>query len=196
MKFQYLAITESKNCFCEDHFAFNRLLLVNSKVSIISNSLIFKDNNIKIETEYDIFSNDIKELYQKYFNVSVTLKSENKTTNEVDIDRLNIIRKLIATNLRQISSKVSINTLWDDISLYYSNKAYPYIAKIENLMRKLIMDQMLIKFGMNWYDERMPNEVKELISKKRILVRIYYLKILYMKLILYIYLNFFLNNID
>jgi len=167
MKFQYLAVTNKTNCICEDHFAFNRLLLVNSKIKIFGKNLLYTDENLKIETEYAIHSGCISDLSQFFLNISITLCSNTKSVCEIDIDKLNIIRKIIFANLKQLNSKVSINTLWDDISLYYSCKAYPFIAKIENLMRKFIMEQMFLKFGSEWYEQRMPNEVKDQISKKK-----------------------------
>lgn len=71
--------------------------------------------------------------------------------------------------LRRIRGRLSmINkahfTLWDDISMYYSTKAYNKIYHIENLMRKLLTKFMLINLGMDWTSERIPSDVKNSIN--------------------------------
>jgi uncharacterized protein YutE (UPF0331/DUF86 family) len=50
--------------------------------------------------------------------------------------------------------------LWDDVSFYYSEKAYPTIHEIENLMRKLITKFMLTIVGLGWTKEAIPEELK------------------------------------
>lgn len=56
--------------------------------------------------------------------------------------------------------------LWDDISLYYSQQAYPIIYEIENLMRQLITKFMLINAGLRWEKERTPEDVRKSINDK------------------------------
>ena len=57
-------------------------------------------------------------------------------------------------------SNSDILVLWDDVSLYYSIKAYPYIHKIENLMRMLLTKFMMINVGTEWNKENVPNDIK------------------------------------
>nr|WP_262908843.1 HEPN domain-containing protein [Chryseobacterium turcicum] len=60
-----------------------------------------------------------------------------------------------------------VNIIWDDISNYYSTKAYPEINKIENLLRKLITYFMISNFGQEWTEESIPLEVKNSIKNNR-----------------------------
>ena len=71
--------------------------------------------------------------------------------------------------LRKVRGRLSmINkahfTLWDDISMHYSTKAYNKIYHIENLMRKLLTKFMLVNLGMDWTSERIPSDVKNSIN--------------------------------
>ena len=58
-------------------------------------------------------------------------------------------------------------TLWNDISFYYSKKAYPLIHQIENRMRKLIAYFMLTTIGKEWISFTSPSAVKEAIDKSK-----------------------------
>jgi hypothetical protein len=68
-------------------------------------------------------------------------------------------------------------TLWNDVSFYYSQKAYPLIHKIENLMRKLIAYFMLTTIGKEWVTITSPNALERLLIKaKESNIWIYYTK--------------------
>ena len=56
--------------------------------------------------------------------------------------------------------------LRDDISLYYSQKAYPIIFMTENLMRQLLTKFMLINAGFNWKKERTLDDVLKSVKEK------------------------------
>jgi hypothetical protein len=61
----------------------------------------------------------------------------------------------------------SPETLWDDISFHYSRDSYTLIYRIENLMRKLIANFMLVTVGAEWIVKSAPREIKEAISKSK-----------------------------
>jgi hypothetical protein len=58
-------------------------------------------------------------------------------------------------------------TLWDDVSLYYSQKSYPLIHKVENLMRKLITYFMLTNIGKEWVTQTSPSVIMDAIDKSK-----------------------------
>jgi uncharacterized protein YutE (UPF0331/DUF86 family) len=58
-------------------------------------------------------------------------------------------------------------TLWDDISFQYSRLGYELIHRIENLMRKLIANFMLVNVGKGWANETSPDEVKAVFNNSK-----------------------------
>ena len=59
----------------------------------------------------------------------------------------------------------ALKTLYDGISQYYAEKAYPEIYEIENLMRKLITKFMLVNVGADWISDKVPDDVKNSINQ-------------------------------
>jgi|GEM_PF-4001725 len=57
--------------------------------------------------------------------------------------------------------------LWDDISFHYAREIYDEIYRIENLMRKLITNFMLVTVGAGWVDESSPKEIKDVIDRSK-----------------------------
>uniref|UniRef100_UPI001C95080F HEPN domain-containing protein n=1 Tax=Yersinia massiliensis TaxID=419257 RepID=UPI001C95080F len=62
--------------------------------------------------------------------------------------------------------KTRPKVLWDDLSSYYSSKTYPLLNEIENLMRKLLTKLLIIKVGINWEKDNVPQDIKQSMSKK------------------------------
>jgi len=71
--------------------------------------------------------------------------------------------------VKQVTDKVGfdLEVLWDDISAYYSNHAYERIHRVENLMRKLITNFMLVNVGADWVDTSTPEAVQKAISNSK-----------------------------
>lgn len=57
--------------------------------------------------------------------------------------------------------------IWNDISTYYAQKAYPFINSVENTLRTLILKLMLVSVGINWSDKNIPSEVKTKIDTRK-----------------------------
>ncbi|MFM6079029.1 MAG: hypothetical protein ACKPCI_11035, partial [Dolichospermum sp.] len=82
-------------------------------------------------------------------------------------ENLNQVRRIVKNGLDNIDIKnAKIYELWNDISMFYAQKAYPLIQEIENLMRKLIMQFMLINVGVNWFEEKVPQDIQQKITKR------------------------------
>lgn len=147
-KIEYLIILKSNGSFCNDISSFNNLLSVNSLIKIEDENIIYNQKKF----QYFNVTNIVKEKNQHYFKLCII------STNDDDIEDFQNLLKII----REVIYKADahINILWDDISNYYSIKAYPEINKIENLLRKLITTFMLINLGLDWSKEATPSEVK------------------------------------
>lgn len=154
LKVEYLIIFRNEDAICKGRVSFNNLITANSDFTIKRQKLKYKK---KIEVKYEISDGDIEDRNQRYFNVKFT-----SDLNKVD----NFI--FLLKNFRTMVSKVGaeLNVIWDDISFFYCVKAYPLIYEIENLMRKLINKFMLMNVGIEWVDESLPDELKDVIIRK------------------------------
>ncbi|TMO00096.1 HEPN domain-containing protein [Pseudoalteromonas sp. S558] len=77
-------------------------------------------------------------------------------SNEKDIENFSkLLReiKILVTN-----NQGHITPVFDGVSAFYAEKAYPYIHYIENIMRQLFAKFLLIKFGPKWV-ESIPKDV-------------------------------------
>lgn len=154
-KTEYLIVIDTKDSFCDNKVSFNNLVQTNSQINIQNEKLTFKD----LTVDYIIQTEKMNNESQRYFHLKIS-------TNE--IEKLETFEELLKI-LRVVCAKASshqIQTLWDDVSFYYANKAYPIIHEIENLMRKLITKFMLISVGVIWTKTNIPSKVKESVKKK------------------------------
>src|SRR5688572_12149441 len=101
-------------------------------------TLIYKG----LEVEYTITTNEIPNQNQRYFHASMTTQSLKEERKFLEL--LKMFREIV------FKAGGKINILWDDLSTYYSSKAYPLVHQTENLLRKLISKFMLVSIGMNW----------------------------------------------
>lgn len=101
----------------------------------------------------------VKDKEQRFFHLEISIDSTEQISLLITLTRE--IKRVIANGQGQIE------TLWDDVSLYYSQKAYPYIHKIENLMRKLITYFMLTKVGKDWVNTASPGTIKKQIDSRK-----------------------------
>ncbi len=108
--------------------------------------LIQSNSSIKIENETIIYEN-------KSFPLQIKSQTgENKSnihfqlnftcTNENNLETFSQLLREINTSLSLIGQNYFI--IRNDLNLYYAEKAYPILFKIENLMRQLITTFMLI----------------------------------------------------
>ena len=150
LKVEYLVIIDTSNSFCSNLEACNNLLKSNSNISINGKQLKYKD----LEVYYKVQTSELEETKERFFHLHFKCNR---------VSKILIFEELLRV-IKDILYKVSNNepqTLWDDISFHYSQKSYPLIYEIENLMRKLITKFMLTNVGLGWTKDNIPEEVKE-----------------------------------
>lgn len=152
LKLEYLIFIDNEGIKCNDEKSFNHLLQSNPEIEIKSKKIKYKD----ITVEYELTFGQIADTNRTYFHLSF---------NYDDIEN---IEKYVSL-LKAVKSVIHIitkspQTLYDGISIYYSNLAFPIISDIENVMRKLITKFMLTKVGIDWIKERTPDDVKSSIN--------------------------------
>lgn len=155
LRTEYLVIFDLKDSICTNMTSFSNLIKSNSNIDINGDNLTYKGLNFK----YFVQSNRINNEDKIYFHIKLICEEVNNILFFEQL--LKDIRKLLT---KITSSKMQ--TLWDDTSFYYANKAYPLINEIENLMRKLITKFMLTNVGVGWTKANVPTTVKESIRKK------------------------------
>lgn len=156
LKIEYLVVYDISGQYLDNIESFKKLLLLNSSILLINDSKDISYNNQTFLCE--IVAHEIGNKNQRLYKLTLSCKENN-------IDDFSSLLKLIRQLLHKSEGK--INVIWDDISTYYSKKAYPKINKIENLLRKLIAFFMVSKLGLDWSEESIPKEVKNNIRNKR-----------------------------
>lgn len=158
MKIEYLII-KTKDDFCQDVEQFKSLLLSNTRLKITGDVIRFQNTDFGfVITNYEITDKKKKETVF-YFQISTNESDDSIATKLEEFDAL-----LHRINF-EYGNHFTINTIWDDVSMYYTMQLYPQIIKIENSLRKIIYRFMIRIAGGNWYASSVPNEVKDSISK-------------------------------
>lgn len=150
--------------FCDSETAFLNMLKVDSRIDVLKTQIKFqpKKRGEKFYVNYSLKSDKVINKNERYFLFKLERADNNRVEEFVELTRKlkKIIEKIDAGN-------VKINTLVDDISQKYAKEAYPIINDLENLMRKLISQFMLINVGMNWSKNAMNTEIRSKIDNKK-----------------------------
>lgn len=77
----------------------------------------------------------------------------------MNFEKLERFRLLFVIHLRNRLSFEHIRVLTDDISTEISNKAYPLINELENLLRRYISKFFTQKIGLDWWQKAVPDKV-------------------------------------
>ncbi len=155
---EYLLIVRKADTFCASADAFTELLNIDSSIEIEGGKARFGD----FECDYAVTSGDIEAKHQRFFHVRF---STSECETQEQIDKFSALLKVVRSVMNKVGGQPE--TLWDDISFHYSKDVYKLIYRVENLMRKLIANFMLVTVGAEWIDESAPKEVKEAIGKSK-----------------------------
>ena len=148
---EYLIIIERQGPeafyrLCDSVERFNDLLQTDINIKVDGDCVKYKDEFV---CSYRITAGKLEGKDQRFFHIRLTFAGA-----EEEMDKYAELLKAIRTVIYESGSQPE--TLWDDLSLYYSNKSYPLIFKAENLMRKLITYFMLTNVGKEWVAEASP----------------------------------------
>jgi len=162
IKVEYLIIIDkltSSGLFslCKDTSRFTEFLN-DSDLLVVQKNKISLQNGKSID--FELSTDKVKGKEQRFFYIKF-LFNEEKTELEYFTKLLHTVKSVI------IDAGGRLETLWDDVSYYYSEKSYKTIYKIENLLRKLITYFMLTNIGQDWHKETLPISIKEALSKSK-----------------------------
>lgn len=160
---EYLIIIEKKSSpalfgLCDSIRAFNKFLQTEDDISIERNKKI-RHSSTDALLGYQVEMGQVRGKNQRFFHVRVAVDEPDSISSLVTLART--IKRVVVDGGGQIE------TLWDDVSLFYSHKAYPHIHRIENLMRKLITYFMLTSVGKEWVITASPEAVRRQIDSKQ-----------------------------
>lgn len=150
---EYLVFVDSKIVKCADINSFEHLLQSDPEIEIKDKKIEFKKLFL---IDYSIQSGNIGDTEKVYFHLKFSV------TKTSEIDELTELLRHVKSVFSIVTTKPQI--LYDGISQYYANRAYPRINDIENLMRKLITKFMLMNVGADWTKEKVPDDVKNSIN--------------------------------
>ncbi len=155
MKTEFQIVVDTQSGLCESVNGFKNLLSINSKISVDEKTILFSQKKFN----YKLSLNKIVEQNQNIFNLTIFID------NDINIQVYEKLLRLVREILYKVS--LSINTLWDDLSIKYATEAYPIINWTENLLRKLITKFMVTNVGLSWSNENLPKDIKQIISDRK-----------------------------
>lgn len=159
---EYLVIIEKKANealynLCDTVKDFHKLLSGDPNVEISGKQIRFQNS---LKCTFDVSTGQVTGKTQRFFHLKVAFSGDEAQIN----DFLQLLKSIKGSLYRAGSPPES---LWDDISLFYSQKAYPLVHKAENLMRKLITYFMLTTIGKQWSIENLPKSVEDAIERSK-----------------------------
>lgn len=162
MKTEYLIIKE-ENSFCNSKDTFFNLLRTNGEISVSSKIIKHKKFEVKFSLSTLVVKGKKKD--ERHFIV-ILERDTLKGNSEAVIKNFTEVNRIFKKIIKESNFDFRFITLWDDISVYYSHKAYPVINEIENLMRKLIFKFMFTNVGVDWIEAATPKDYREAVLKK------------------------------
>lgn len=162
MKTEYLIIKE-ENTFCNSKETFINLLATNGEISVTPKIIKHKNFEVKYVLNTGVVKGKKKD--ERHFTVLLERDTSKGKLDGV-ITKFTEVNRIFKKIIKESNYDFRVITLWDDVSVYYSHKAYPLINEIENLMRKLIFKFMFTNVGMDWLEAAAPKDFRESVQKK------------------------------
>ena len=156
MKIEYIFIKEH-NDFCNNPDQFISLLSSNTRINITDGTIEVSRKIASYTLDHQYVENSKEDVFHMVL----------ESTAETDEDKVAVL-ETIDDVLRRINDTVpmfSINTIYDEVSMYYAKKLYPQMNNVENLLRKIIYLFMLKNLGSKWISKNVPEEMKQSIGK-------------------------------
>lgn len=157
MKLEYILIKS-----CDDYYSseesLKNFLSVNKRLSFkqrnnTSDILLFDEK----ELSFLLQKNDVEKSDEVIFRLMIEAAGD-------EIQQIKVLEELdelLKGINKQFGRPFSINTIWNDVSLYYGKKLYPAISEVENKLRKIIYLFMLKTVGSNWIKTNAPEKVQK-----------------------------------
>lgn len=156
MKMEYI-FTKIDDDYYISEDAFKNFLCTNKHISFkteekgkVGKKIFLFDGH---EFEYELEVGEVEESNEKLFHLNIVSQGE----DDEQVEILNSVDSVIKEINKKCGVPFSINTIWNDVSLYYAKKLYPEISRIENELRKIIYLFMLKTVGSEWFNTHTPD---------------------------------------
>lgn len=120
--------------------------------TVESQKTVINDGNLKLAIKPIDTSSVLYDLYESAFLLKITSDK---------FDRIEKFRYPLVIHLKGRLRFDHIRILTDDISTEISNKIYPYINELENLLRRYLAKFFTQKIGLDWWKQAVPDKVIE-----------------------------------
>ncbi len=158
---EYLAIFRRTDTFCNSVTSFTRLLQVDSEIKVAGGDIHFQSERA---CRFQLSSGEVLGKEQRYFHLRFTWDGDPDGPPEPRERFLSLLKKVRAT-VAQAGGETE--TLWNELSAHYAGRAYPLIHDIENMMRRLIANFMLVTVGREWVKETLPKVVEDAVKASK-----------------------------
>jgi hypothetical protein len=142
---EYLVIIKKPGSFCDTVSAFATLLQTDSRIKLAGETVRF--NNEQICT------------------LRMTTGNLDPVSDSVDRVQVGELLKAVRVGMDRIGGEVE--QLRNDISSHLARQAYPLVQEVENTMRRLITNFMMVNVGLDWADEALPPKVGESVERSK-----------------------------
>jgi len=158
MKTELLLLIPNSEPYCKNKKALINFLKGDEQIVITGTEHIklcnLENSKELVSAKIRVKSGSVKSKEERYFQI--TLECDNSEL----LDEFGSLCNRVHNLVQRISpGNIVVNTLWDDVGRIYAENAYPSINEVENLMRKLIAEFMLVTVGINWSKERLDTEL-------------------------------------
>lgn len=162
MKMEYIFIKPADDYFISKD-KFRNFLSSNMRIIFKTDSEMNKEILMfdKKELEYGLEYMEVEQSKETFFHLVVKIEED----EENDVMVLESFDELIKKINAKCGAQFSINTLWNDVSMYYGKKLYPVISNVENTLRKIIYLFMQKTVGSKWLDISTPAKFRENIGE-------------------------------
>jgi hypothetical protein len=158
---EYLAIFRRSDTFCDSSASFLQLLQVDSNIKVSRGDIKYQGERA---CGIQLSDGQVADKRQRYFHLHFTWNCDPDAAPQ-ELERFTSLLKAVRSAVQQAGGETE--TLWDDLSAHYASKAYPLIHEIENLMRRLIVNFMLVTVGREWVDETLPKAVEDAVKSSK-----------------------------
>lgn len=164
---KYLITYKESDTLCENKDGFISLLNAHSYLNVNNDKILLKHKNKEYECSYEINTDRIKninnrEKNENYRYILITIRSED------DKNLSHISRSIKKAAYKINPNNIHINTLWDDIGRSNTINLFPLLNEVENLMRYLISQFMIVNIGTNWSINEIDKKVTQQVESSDI----------------------------
>jgi hypothetical protein len=158
---EYLAIFRRTDSFCNSAGSFTRLMQVDSEIKVAGGDIHFQDERV---CGFRLSDGEVEAKKQRYFHLHFTWDG-NPDGPSQPVELFLLLLKKVRAVVAQAGGNTE--TLWDELSAHYARNAYPLIHNIDNLMRRLITNFMLVTVGREWIKETLPKVVEDAVKASK-----------------------------